>query len=117
MGKRLAKTTIGDPKVDGVRMGSLAGNEQKEEVTEKVNQLAKSQEIVFGSLENFDVIGANKDKKLYLGSVKSNIGHTEPTSGLASILKVCLIMIYKKLLPCKAPVTGPFLFCVENKYK
>ena len=29
LGKRLAKTTIGDPKVEGVRMGSLAGNEQK----------------------------------------------------------------------------------------
>ena len=29
LGKRLAKTTIGDPSVEGVRMGSLAGNEQK----------------------------------------------------------------------------------------
>lgn len=45
------------------------------------------------------VIGKNKDKKLYLGSVKSNIGHTEPTSGLASIIKVCLMMKHKKLLP------------------
>ena len=49
LGQRLAKTTIGDPSVEGVRMGALAGNEQKEEVTEKVHQLAKSQEIVFGS--------------------------------------------------------------------
>ena len=45
------------------------------------------------------VIGKNKNKKLYLGSIKSNIGHTEPTSGLASIIKVCLMMKHKKLLP------------------
>ena len=29
LGKRLAKTTIGDPSVEGVRMGSLAGLDQK----------------------------------------------------------------------------------------
>jgi len=69
IGNRLAKTTIGDPTVEGVRMGSLAGNEQKEEVTEKVNQLAKSQEIVFGSLENFDVIGANKDEGAFMSPI------------------------------------------------
>ena len=39
LGKRLSKTTIGDPSVEGVRMGSLAGNEQKIEVTEKYKHL------------------------------------------------------------------------------
>jgi acyl transferase domain-containing protein/NADPH:quinone reductase-like Zn-dependent oxidoreductase/NAD(P)-dependent dehydrogenase (short-subunit alcohol dehydrogenase family)/acyl carrier protein len=45
------------------------------------------------------IIGNNKKDTLYIGSVKSNIGHTEPTSGLASILKVCAIMKYNKLIP------------------
>ncbi len=45
------------------------------------------------------IIGKNKKDKLYIGSVKSNIGHTEPTSGLVSILKVCAIMKYNKLIP------------------
>jgi len=45
------------------------------------------------------IIGKNKKDTLYIGSVKSNIGHTEPTSGLASILKVCAIMKYNKLIP------------------
>ena len=40
--ERLSKTTIGDPSVEGVRMGSLAGNSQVMEVSEKVNLLAKS---------------------------------------------------------------------------
>jgi oxepin-CoA hydrolase/3-oxo-5,6-dehydrosuberyl-CoA semialdehyde dehydrogenase len=48
LGKRLASTIIGDPNVEGVRMGSLAGAAQLKEVTEKVLELAKTQEIVFG---------------------------------------------------------------------
>jgi len=69
LGKRLSKTTIGDPSVEGVRMGSLAGNEQKVEVTEKVKQLAKSQEIVFGSLEEFEVTGADKNKGAFISPI------------------------------------------------
>jgi len=67
--KRLSKTTIGNPSVDGVRMGSLAGNEQKMEVREKVKELSKSQEIVFGSLDNFDVVGADKDKGAFISPI------------------------------------------------
>ena len=69
LGKRLSKTTIGDPQIEGVRMGSLAGNEQKEEVTEKVNQLLKTQEIVFGSLEEFEVTGADKNKGAFFSPI------------------------------------------------
>jgi len=69
LGKRLAKTTVGDPSVEGVRMGSLAGNEQKEEVTEKVKQLSKSQEILFGSLEDFEVTGADKEKGAFISPI------------------------------------------------
>ena len=69
LGKRLAKTTIGDPSFEGVRMGSLAGNEQKIEVTEKVQQLAQSQEIVYGSLEEFEVTGADKNKGAFISPI------------------------------------------------
>ncbi len=69
LGKRLAKTTIGDPSVEGVRMGSLAGNEQKTEVTEKVKQLAQTQEIVYGSLEEFEVTGADKNKGAFISPI------------------------------------------------
>lgn len=69
LGKRLSKTTIGDPSVEGVRMGSLAGNEQKIEVTEKVNQLSKSQEIVYGNLEEFEVTGADKNKGAFISAI------------------------------------------------
>ena len=66
LGKRLAKTTIGDPSAEGVRMGSLAGLEQREEVKDKILQLSKSQEIIFGDLSNFEVVGADKEKGAFL---------------------------------------------------
>ena len=60
--ERLAKTIIGDPSKEGVRMGALATRTQVERVRENVDILAKSQDIVFGDLDGFDVVGA--DKKL-----------------------------------------------------
>lgn len=66
LGKRLAKTTIGDPSVEGVRMGSLAGMSQREEVREKVQELAKTQSIVIGDVENYEVVGADKNKGAFM---------------------------------------------------
>ena len=69
LGKRLAKTIIGDPQIEGVRMGALAGNDQKIEVKEKVHELSKTQDIVFGDLENFEVTGANKEKGAFFSPI------------------------------------------------
>lgn len=69
LGKRLASTVIGDPNVEGVRMGSLAGAAQVKEVTEKVMELAKTQEIVFGDLANFEVKGADKNKGAFMSPI------------------------------------------------
>ena len=69
LGKRLSKTIIGDPTIEGVRMGSLAGKEQLTEVSEKVKQLAQSQDIVFGSLEDFEVVGADKNKGSFISPI------------------------------------------------
>ncbi len=66
LGKRLSGTVIGDPRVEGVRMGPLAGLGQKKEVSERIAELAKSQAIVIGNLEAFDVKGADKEKGAFL---------------------------------------------------
>lgn len=58
---RLATTKIGDPSTEGVRMGALATKLQVERVRANVDLLAQSQQIVFGNLEDFEVIGANKN--------------------------------------------------------
>ncbi len=52
---RLASTRIGDPGVEGVRMGSLATRMQVDRVRASVQELAKSQSIVYGDMDNFDV--------------------------------------------------------------
>ncbi|MBL7717970.1 MAG: phenylacetic acid degradation bifunctional protein PaaZ [Flavipsychrobacter sp.] len=69
LGKRLKGTTVGDPSVEGVRMGPLAGISQREEVREKVQQLAKTQQIVIGDLDNFDVVGADKNKGAFVAPI------------------------------------------------
>lgn len=66
LGKRLQTTIIGNPALKEVRMGPLAGISQRNEVREKVQELAQSQSIVIGSLENFEVMGADKEKGAFL---------------------------------------------------
>jgi oxepin-CoA hydrolase / 3-oxo-5,6-dehydrosuberyl-CoA semialdehyde dehydrogenase len=66
LGKRLAQNIIGDPNVEGVRMGSLAGMAQLAEVREKVEQLSKTQKIIIGDFEKFEVKGADKTKGAFM---------------------------------------------------
>ena len=67
--KRLAQTTIGDPYIEGVRMGALAGKDQVKEVLKSIAYLEESQERVFGDLENFNLIGADRNKGAFLPPV------------------------------------------------
>ncbi|MGE3823919.1 MAG: aldehyde dehydrogenase family protein, partial [Bacteroidia bacterium] len=69
LGKRLASNIIGDPNVEGVRMGSLAGLAQLKEVKEKVEQLSKTQQIIIGDFEKFVVKGADKNKGAFMPPV------------------------------------------------
>ncbi len=69
LGKRLSKTSIGDPSVEGVRMGALATKLQVDRVKENVELLNKSQEIIFGSLSEFEVVGADKDKGAFFSPI------------------------------------------------
>lgn len=66
LGKRLTQTIIGDPNTEGVKMGSLAGLSQLKEVKEKVELLSKTQKIIIGDFEKFDVKGADKHKGAFM---------------------------------------------------
>lgn len=66
---RLKTTVIGDPSQEGVRMGALATRIQVERVRESVELLAKSQNIVFGDLDEFEVTGADKDKGAFFAPI------------------------------------------------
>jgi len=69
LGQRLSTVIIGDPNVEGVRMGALANRDQVKEVSEKVQELSKTQEIVFGNLDDFDVKGADKNKGAFISPI------------------------------------------------
>lgn len=66
LGKALSKTTIGDPQVEGVRMGALAGKKQVEEVKERIAALLKTSQLIYGDPEQFEVIGADQQKGAFL---------------------------------------------------
>ena len=60
--KRLAGVKVGDPSVEGVRMGPLAGKGQVREVEKSVERLRADAELVFGGPGSLDVIGADPEK-------------------------------------------------------
>lgn len=66
---RLATTKIGDPSVDGVRMGSLATRLQVDRVRASVEELSKSQDIVFGNMDEFEVFGADKNTGAFFSPI------------------------------------------------
>jgi oxepin-CoA hydrolase / 3-oxo-5,6-dehydrosuberyl-CoA semialdehyde dehydrogenase len=54
---RLAKTVVGDPSVDAVRMGALASHAQQADVAERVAMLMQGAELVCGARDGFAPIG------------------------------------------------------------
>jgi len=57
--ERLAKITVGDPKVEGVRMGALASMDQHRDVSARVELLARGNEVLFGARDGFKPVGEN----------------------------------------------------------
>ncbi len=66
---RLSKTVIGDPRTEGVRMGSLANHTQVERVRENVERLMQSQEVVYGDMDDFEVVGADRSKGAFFSPI------------------------------------------------
>ncbi len=67
--KRLAGTVIGDPRVEGVRMGSLVGLAQREEVRANLNELLKGSELVYGDPQSVEVTGADAKKGAFMSPI------------------------------------------------
>lgn len=54
---RLAKTVIGDPSREEVRMGALASHAQKSDVADRVATLLQGAELVYGERDGFSPVG------------------------------------------------------------
>ncbi len=63
---RLAKTTIGDPKVEGVHMGAVVSADQRDDVLAKAAIIASEAERVFGGQESLTVVGADAEKGAFV---------------------------------------------------
>ncbi|PIK15463.1 phenylacetic acid degradation bifunctional protein PaaZ [Halobacteriovorax sp. JY17] len=63
---RLEKVTIGDPREKDVRMGPLASLAQREEVLEKITQLKKDSELLFGGDIPKNIIGGDIEKGAFV---------------------------------------------------
>jgi oxepin-CoA hydrolase / 3-oxo-5,6-dehydrosuberyl-CoA semialdehyde dehydrogenase len=55
--ERLAKIVVGNPKMEGVRMGALASLDQHREVSERVEMLARGNEVLFSARDGFSPLG------------------------------------------------------------
>ena len=69
LNERLKNTVIGDPAVEGVRMGPLASLGQVKDVKEKVQQLLGDCELVYGDVENVSVVGADSQRGAFISSM------------------------------------------------
>ncbi|HLA57343.1 MAG TPA: phenylacetic acid degradation bifunctional protein PaaZ [Puia sp.] len=55
----LSQTLIGNPLNEKVRMGSLAGQDQRKEVKQQVQKLLASSHIIYGSLDSVELLDAD----------------------------------------------------------
>ncbi len=100
LGQQLDKVTIGDPRLQEVRMGALVSDAQRESVREQVSKIAKTADIVYGDLESVETIGADAKKGAFLKPIllrendpfKNEAAHVTEAFGPVSTL-----MPYKDL--------------------
>ena len=62
----LSKIVVGDPRTEGVGMGPLVSLAQRDDVLERIAELAREADIVAGSLESFEVRGGDRRRGGFL---------------------------------------------------
>lgn len=92
---RLARVVVGNPEAEGVTMGALASHDQRQDVLTKIKLLSTEAEVVFGDPDNFEVVGADKEKGAFLPPVllrcddpwkASHVHDVEPFGPVATIV-------------------------------
>ncbi len=91
---RLAKVVVGNPTTEGVTMGALASMRQLHDVREKAQLIATEAQLVFGSINTVDTLGAEADKGAFISPLlfraddpwSANIVHDVEAFGPVSTL-------------------------------
>lgn len=96
----LEKIVIGNPLNEKVRMGSLAGNEQRNEVKSQVQKLLASSEILYGSLDSVSVMDADANIGAFMSPMlllnKTPFTSEEPHN-IEAFGPISTIMPYKNI--------------------
>ena len=69
LGKALSQTLIGNPLNEKVRMGALAGINQRKEVKKELEKLMASSSIIYGSTETVEVLDADAEKGAFMSPI------------------------------------------------
>ena len=96
----LSQTAIGNPLNEKVRMGSLAGQTQRNEVKEQVQKLLASSQIVYGSLDSVELIDADANKGAFMSPLllmNENPFDAKEAHEVEAFGPVSTIMSYKHL--------------------
>lgn len=100
LGNALSQTIIGDPNVEGVRMGALAGKSQVEEVRNQIKKLMTESSIAYGDPDHVELVGADAMNGAFLSPVLL-VNENPLTSVLVHEVEafgpVCTLMPYKNL--------------------
>ena len=77
---RLAKVVVGNPADPSVRMGALAGLEQRAEVRRSLKALLDVSTVVYGDPDHVDVVGADADRGAFMSPIllRANDDRAEP---------------------------------------
>src|SRR5450432_3620479 len=65
----LAQTLIGNPLNEKVSMGSLAGQDQRNDVKKQVQKLLASSQIIYGSLDSVELLDADFHKGAFMSPI------------------------------------------------
>lgn len=100
LGIELKKIKIGDPSVEGVQMGALVNQTQRQRVHEHITKLLKVSSIVVGDLKKFDVLGADNIDGAFLPPIlllnENPLKNTE-SHEIEAFGPVATLMPYKNL--------------------
>ncbi len=99
LGARLEKTTVGDPSVEGVRMGPLASRAQVRDVGAAAQRIRGAAELVYGG-GDLQLVGADRSKGAFFGPMLMHCAdplvRTEPHD-IEAFGPVNTVMAYRTL--------------------
>jgi oxepin-CoA hydrolase/3-oxo-5,6-dehydrosuberyl-CoA semialdehyde dehydrogenase len=98
--RSLAQTLIGNPKNEKVKMGSLAGQDQRKEVKQQVQRLLASSHIIYGAIDIVEVLDADAFKGAFMSPLlleNDNPFSAQGSHEIEAFGPVSTLMPYKDL--------------------